>query len=48
MFQAIQEQLSGQKTKMDELIISVHNFLAELSSSSSSSYVSDCHISLSG
>ena len=32
---------------MDDLIISVHNFLADLSSSSPcSSYVSDCHISL--
>ena len=47
VFQAIQEQLSGQKTKMDELIISVHNFLASLSSSSSC-YVSDSHISLAG
>ena len=45
VFQAIQEQLSGQKTKMDELILSVHNFLAELSSSSC---VSDSHISLAG
>ena len=33
---------------MDELVISVHNFLASLSSSSSSCWVSDCHISLAG
>ena len=37
------DQLTGQKAKMDQLIISVHNFLAELGTSS---FVDDNHLQL--
>jgi len=40
---ALQDQLTGQKAKMDQLIISLHTFLAELGSSSSAA-VEDCHL----
>jgi len=41
--QGVMDQLTGQKAKMDQLIINVHNFLAELGTSS---FVDDNHLQL--
>ena len=41
--QATIDQLTGHKARLDQMIVSVHNFLAELSSSS---HVEEAHISL--
>ena len=42
-FQAVHDELTSQRAKMDQLIISVHNFLAEVGSSS---WVDDRHLAL--